>query len=218
MFQRIHCRMPFVVAMALISVTTAQARADIKLPIPGEMLEANKLAFVIQSSTAISTAEKRQAAAEFQNVKTQFDQVWKPVEEGYANLKQEQADAVRKWTVLQEKLAEDAKELEGRIHDHNLDKDNLPAADYNRRARKLDDDAKALDEEFQEKQEKLQKELVDREETLHKELMKRAEVVQTWLSGPSLRNFMNRKNRLSIPDGHAMKQLRLADKLGGIRD
>lgn len=217
MSQMIQIRMLFVVAAALANVTTVNAWGGPKLPIPPEILAANQLDSVIQRSKSIGAADKRKARADFQNVKDQFDQVWKPLEDSLAKLQRDRASADLKLRNLQAKLENEGKQLGEKIRVHNADT-TTPAAEYNRQAKSLNAEIKAFEKREIKEQENLIKDQARRDKNQIQDLTRKANAVETWMAGPSLRNFMKRKNRLSFTDGKAMKQLRLADKIGGIRD
>ncbi len=213
----IQKRMLLIVAIALFSVTNLIACDGTKLPIPDEILAAKHLNSVIQNSKSIGTADKRKTQAEFQNVENQFGQVWKPLEESLTELQRNRASAERNLRELQAKLEIEGQQLAEKIRVHNEDT-ATPAATYNQQAESLNADIKAFEKREIEEQEILIKDQERREKNRIQDLTQKATAVETWLAGPSLGNFMNRKTRLSFTDGQAMKQLRLADKIGGIRD
>jgi len=183
-------------AVVLLSASSLARRPDEppeELPKPPQYGELVAALGKVGASTKLSQAEKAAYREEHAKVEAQFREVWTPLEAVYKELRQ--ATKV---------LEREGAEIERQIYYHNgparqaIDPTNeAQVNEYNSRADALNQKK----QEFEERAERTVNPLIE-------SMSARAGAVERWLEGPTLRQFMDWSRGLIFGDSEALKQLK----------
>lgn len=181
-------RQLLMVLLLMMGISWTVVAIAAELPLPPEMKELQEKMKTLERAKTISPQKKATLKKECSALNGQFQQVWKPLQEVYNEMK----DAAAKFDG-------ECRALEDKIAQHNEAQPQTPeeVPAHEKLTKELNDQLEALRERFSQRHSELVKKMDERKES-----------VEQWLENGGVKPFTNKLGRLTFREGTALRQLK----------